>query len=469
MYHSTRGNKNVTSYEAIINGLADDGGLYVIDEIPKLSYKEVLDYSYQRLAGKIISLFFKEFSYEEIQKEIDEAYKSFDISEVVNITKLEGKAILELFHGPTGAFKDIALVVLPRMLKLAKKKVNNQKTTTILTATSGDTGGATLSGFKDVLGIETIVLYPTNGVSPLQEAQMQSFNKGNGHVLAVDGNFDSCQSFVKEFFLNNKELNLSSANSINISRLVPQIVYYYYTYIKLIKDKEIKEDEKINFTVPTGNFGDILAGYIAKMMGLPIEKLICASNKNNVLTDFFNTNIYDANREFYKTNSPSMDIIISSNLERLLYYTTKSVDKVKRAMADLKKYKRFELEGDYSSFSAYYTNEEETNLTIKEYYDKYNYLVDPHTSVGLAALRKFKDKGINDNYNVILSTASPLKFYDSVAKAISLECTDLNDFCKKLNIELPKKFKYPSFTKNDLKLSELDNKIKEIISCYTLK
>lgn len=469
MYHSTRGNKNVTSYEAIIEGLASDGGLYVIDEIPALMYKDVLDYSYQRLAGKIISLFFSEFSYDEIQKEIDEAYKSFDINEVVNIHKLDGEAVLELYHGPTGAFKDIALVVLPRMLKLAKNKVNDQEITTILTATSGDTGGATLSGFKDVSGIETIVLYPTNGVSPLQEAQMQSFNKGNGHVLAVDGNFDSCQSFVKEFFLNNQDLHLSSANSINISRLVPQIVYYYYTYINLVKDNVIKEDEEINFTVPTGNFGDILAGYMAKMMGLPIAKLICASNKNNVLTDFFNTSIYDANREFYKTNSPSMDIIISSNLERLLYYTTGSIDKVKKAMSDLKKYKRFELKGDYSMFSAFYTNEEETNLTIKEYYEKYNYLVDPHTAVGLLALKKFKDMRINENYNVVLSTASPLKFYDSVAKAISLSSDSLTDFCNKLNIELPNKFKYPKFSKTDLKLSELDTKIKEIISCYTLK
>lgn len=469
MYHSTRGNKNVTSYEAIINGLADDGGLYVIDEIPKLSYKEVLNYSYQMLAGKIISLFFSELAFEDIQREIDEAYKSFDISEVVNITMLDGKAIIELYHGPTGAFKDIALVVLPRMLKLAKEKINNKEITTILTATSGDTGGATLSGFKDVSGIETIVLYPTNGVSPLQEAQMQSFNNGNGHVLAIRGNFDDCQSFVKKFFLNNRNLHLSSANSINISRLVPQIVYYYYTYIKLIKDKVIKEDEKINFTVPTGNFGDILAGYIAKMMGLPIDKLICASNKNNVLTDFFKTNVYDANREFYKTNSPSMDIIISSNLERLLYYTTRSTAKVKEAMDDLKKYKRFTLEGDYSSFNAFYTDEEETNLTIKEYYNEYNYLVDPHTAVGLAALKKFKTMKINDNYNVVLSTASPLKFYDSVAKAISLDSRDLIDFCNKLNIELPNKFKYNSFNKNDIKLTDLDAKIKEIISCYTLK
>ena len=357
MFHSTRGNELVSSPEAILNGLAKDGGLYVIDEMPKINYRDFLNDDYQTMASKILNAFFPEFTYQEIKNEIDNAYKTFDIKEVVNLHKASNAYFLELFHGPTLAFKDLALVVLPRLMKLSKEKMGVKKNITILTATSGDTGGAALNGFRNIPGISIVVLYPNGGISPVQEAQMCSFRSENAKVLAINGNFDDCQSFVKEFFANNKDLSLSSANSINIARLAPQIVYYFYSYIDLVRKNEIKDGDKITFCVPTGNFGNILAGLFAKMLGLPIKNLICASNKNNVLTEFFDKGTYNKNREFFRTNSPSMDILISSNLERFLYYASNcDTNKVSSLMNSLKSTGKYDFKNPYDYFYAYSTD-----------------------------------------------------------------------------------------------------------------
>ena len=435
MFHSTRSNKLVSSSEAIVNGLASDGGLYVIDNIPKINYKELIDLDYASLASKILHLFFDEFSYDDIYNEVKEAYKSFDIDSVVDIKSFDDIHFLELFHGPTMAFKDLALVVLPRLMKLAKKSLKINSKTTILTATSGDTGGAALNGFKDIDGINIIVLYPNGGVSPIQEAQMHSFKGKSSFVYAVDGNFDDCQNFVKEFFKNNKDLNLSSANSINIARLVPQIVYYFYTYINLLNKKIIKEDELIDFTVPTGNFGNILAGFYAKKMGLPIKNLICASNQNDVLTEFFNSGVYNKNRDFYKTNSPSMDILISSNLERWLYYACGTdVDKCAFLMNELNEKGVYSFSNPYDYFKAHSCSEDKTLEVIKTVYDTYGYLIDPHTAVAYDAAARFKQR-----HMVVVSTASPFKFPGSVLKAFDVESESLKELSDMFGIDIPKK------------------------------
>ena len=461
MFHSTRSNKLVAPSEAIVNGLASDGGLYVIDELPKVNYKDLIDLDYPSLASKIISLFFDDLAYEDIYNEVKEAYKSFDIDSVVEVKSFDDICFLELFHGPTLAFKDLALVVLPRLMKLAKKKLKIESKTTILTATSGDTGGAALNGFKDVEGINIIVLYPDGGVSPVQEAQMHSFKGKNSFVYAVDGNFDDCQSFVKRFFEENKDLNLSSANSINIARLVPQIVYYFYTYIKLLNDGIIKEDEVIDFTVPTGNFGNILAGFYAKNMGLPIGNLVCASNQNDVLTEFFNSGVYNKNREFFKTNSPSMDILISSNLERWLYYACgNDVLKCRSLINELNTKGMYEFSNPYSYFKAHSCSEENTLKVIKEVYEKYGYLIDPHTAVAYDAAVKFKQR-----HMVVVSTASPFKFPGSVLKAFNVESESLIDLSVKFNLEIPKQINYPVFLKEVISKEEASVLIRGVIQC----
>ncbi len=461
MFHSTRSNKLVAPSEAIVNGLASDGGLYVIDELPKVNYKDLIGLDYPNLASKIISLFFDDLAYEDIYNEVKEAYKSFDIDSVVEVKSFDDICFLELFHGPTLAFKDLALVVLPRLMKLAKKKLKIESKTTILTATSGDTGGAALNGFKDVDGINIIVLYPDGGVSPVQEAQMHSFKGKNSFVYAVDGNFDDCQSFVKRFFEENKDLNLSSANSINIARLVPQIVYYFYTYIKLLNDGIIKEDEVIDFTVPTGNFGNILAGFYAKNMGLPIGNLVCASNQNDVLTEFFNSGVYNKNREFFKTNSPSMDILISSNLERWLYYACgNDVLKCRSLINELNTKGVYEFSNPYSYFKAHSCSEENTLKVIKEVYEKYGYLIDPHTAVAYDAASKFKERVM-----VVVSTASPFKFPGSVLKAFNIESESLIDLSVKFNIEIPKQINYPVFLKEVISKEEASVLIRGVIEC----
>ena len=470
MFHSTRGEKLVSSAEAILNGLAEDGGLYVLDKIPSIDYKSLINDDYKTMASKILNVLFEEFSYDEIKNEIDKAYSTFDIDEVVNLHETENSYFLELFHGPTLAFKDLALVVLPRLMKLSKQKLGYDKNITILTATSGDTGGAALNGFKNVEGVSIIVLYPDGGVSPIQEAQMCSFRTDNAKVIAINGNFDDCQNIVKEYFNNHKELRLSSANSINIARLAPQIVYYFYSYIELLRNNKIKENEKINFVVPTGNFGNIFAGFYAKQMGLPINDLVCASNKNSVLTDYFNSGIYDKNREFYKTNSPSMDILISSNLERLVYYSVnQNIEKVKELFSDLKLNGKYNLNNPFDYFKSYSTDESDTLSIIKNVYEKYSYLIDPHTAVAYNAYLKYKDDYDNNYKTVIVSTASPYKFPNSILEAFNLECDNptmaINLISSKFNLEIPKVLNYPNPVKELVDKKNIDEYITGVIKC----
>ena len=471
MFHSTRGKKLVTSQEAILNGLAEDGGLYITDDDLKLDYKTLINDDYNVMAAKVLHVFFPEFSFDDLLKEVKDGYSSFDTKNVCELKGCDDAYFLELFHGPTLAFKDLALVILPRLMKLSKKKLGYEKNITILTATSGDTGGAALNGFKDIEGISIVVLYPNGGVSPVQEAQMCSFRGSNAKVLAINGNFDDCQNFVKEFFNNHKELSLSSANSINIARLVPQVVYYFYSYVKLLNDGKIKDGEKINFCVPTGNFGDIFAGFYAKMLGLPINDLICASNKNRVLTDFFNNNLYDKNRDFYRTNSPSMDILISSNLERMLYYgLNNDTEKTKNLMKDLQSKGKYEYKNNYDFFKAYSTDEKETLKTIKYVYDKYNYLIDPHTAVAYNAYKLYKEEYKNDYITVINSTASPYKFPQSVLEAFNIEEKDAHKACKIINekfgIEIPARLNYPEVVREVVNLKDTDNYVVELIKCF---
>ena len=474
MFHSTRGDKLVTSPEAILNGLASDGGLYVIDKLPKINYKNFLNCSYEEMASRILNAFFPDFSYDEIKKELDEAYSSFDIKEVVELKKASGTYFLELFHGPTLAFKDLALVVLPRLMKLSKEKLNYKKNITILTATSGDTGGAALNGFKNVDGVSIIVLYPNGGVSPVQEAQMCSFRGNNSSVLAINGNFDDCQSFVKEFFNNHKELSLSSANSINIARLAPQIVYYFYSYINLVNKGEIKDGDLITFCVPTGNFGNILAGYFAKALGLPIKNLICASNKNNVLTEFFETGLYNKNRPFFKTNSPSMDILISSNLERFLYYASnESTEVTSDLMNKLKTNGEYNFKNPFDYFYAYSTDEKKTLDVIKNVYNESKYLIDPHTACSYNAFDLYRKNTKNNEPVVVVSTASPFKFPQSVLSAFDIEADEsldsINVLSNKFNIEIPKVLNYPAVKREVVELKNADSYIKDKVICFGSK
>ncbi len=467
MFHSTRGNKLVTSPEAILNGLAEDGGLYVLDNIFNVDYHDFLNDDYKTIASKILNNFFPEFTYDEIHKEIDEAYNSFDTKNVVELKKCDKAYFLELFHGPTLAFKDLALVVLPRLMKLSKKKLGYDKNITILTATSGDTGGAALNGFKDIEGISIVVLYPNGGVSKVQEAQMSSFRGKNAKVIALNGNFDDCQSLVKKLFNEHHELNISSANSINIARLAPQVVYYFYSYVKLLKSRQIKDGEKINFCVPTGNFGNIFAGFYAKSMGLPINDLICASNKNQVLTDFFMNGIYDKNREFFKTNSPSMDILISSNLERLLYYGNDDTAKTKKLMEDLVKYGKYDYKNPFDFFKAYTTDEKKTVKVIKEVYDKYDYVVDPHTAVAYNAYKLYKDQNDNDYKTIILSTASPYKFPNVVLEAFNIKAEDpISMLNEKFKLPIPKVLNYPPVVREVVDLKDAEGYIVDVIKCF---
>ena len=470
MFHSTRGNRLVTSPEAILNGLADDGGLYVIDKLPKINYNDLMNDDYQTMAAKILNAFFPEFEYDDIKREIDDAYSSFDTKEVVKLKGCDKSYFLELFHGPTLAFKDLALVVLPRLMKLSKEKLGYEKNITILTATSGDTGGAALNGFKSIPGISIVVLYPNGGVSPVQEAQMCSFIGKNSKVLAIEGNFDDCQNFVKKFFAEHKDLSLSSANSINIARLAPQIVYYFYSYIYLVRNNIIINGDEINFDVPTGNFGNIFAGFYAKSLGLPIKNLICASNKNSVLTDYFMNGIYDKKRPFYKTNSPSMDILISSNLERFIYYGTDNQVKTKELMESLVKNGEYSFKNPFDYFYAYSTDENKTLEIIKEVYDKYNYLIDPHTAVAYNAYKKYVEETKDNAITVVVSTASPYKFPQAVLSAFDVKEDDAMKSIKvlsnKFNLEIPSVLNYPPVKRTVVKLEDSVKYVEDVIKCF---
>ena len=422
MFTSTRLKLNKNASECIIKGISDDGGLFICNDFKSFNLNEdLVSLDYNDLAKVILKFFLNDFSSEAIDNIVDKAYSKTNFREQqAKVETFNDVAFLELYHGPTLAFKDMALTILPHLMVEAKKIQNFKKKTLILTATSGDTGGAALSGFNNVDDVQIVVLYPTKGVSNFQETQMHYYTGKNAYAIAVEGNFDDCQNLVKKVFTSDIELNnleLSSANSINIGRLVPQIVYYFYSYFEMIKKGEIKYGEKINYVVPTGNFGNILACYIAKKMGLFIDKIVCASNENSVLTDFFNNKVYDKNREFYLTNSPAMDILISSNLERLLYLITNNDEKlVNELMMDLKNKGIYQLPVEYhnelNDFYAYSINPKDTVEYIKEVYTKYDYLIDPHTAVAYGAYTKYQN--ILKGKTVVVSTASPFKFLETV-------------------------------------------------------
>lgn len=445
LYKSTRNaEQTVTASEAILKGLADDGGLYVPVSIPKLdvTLEELKDMSYQETAYAVMKQFLTDFTEEELKSCIAKAYDSkFDTEEIAPLAKVDDAYYLELFHGATIAFKDMALSILPHLLTTAAKKNHVKNEIVILTATSGDTGKAALAGFADVEGTKIIVFYPKNGVSKVQELQMVTQKGENTSVVAIHGNFDCAQSGVKAIF-ENKELakemdaagyQFSSANSINIGRLVPQIVYYVYAYGKLLQNGEIAEGEEINVVVPTGNFGNILAAYFAKNMGIPIAKLICASNENKVLYDFFQTGVYDKNREFILTISPSMDILISSNLERLVYLVSGSdAQKNQELMQELKEKGVYslseEMKANLSDFAAGYATEDEVKKTIADTYKKTGYVMDTHTAVAASVYERYKETSGDERKTVIASTASPYKFSRSVMTAIDANYENVDEF-----------------------------------------
>ena len=438
-YRSTRGGPaRVLSAEAIKRGLAPDGGLFVPETAVKLAQEEIFSLaamSYRERAVFILKRFLDDYTQEELKECVDGAYGNgkFDEDRVAPVKKLNDNVyILELWHGPTCAFKDVALQILPRFLVKAVQKTGESAETVILVATSGDTGKAALEGFKDVNGTKIIVFYPEDGVSQVQKMQMVTQEGKNVYSVAVKGNFDDTQNGVKAIFSDTtlqdemlqKNLKFSSANSINWGRLVPQIVYYFSAYADLLAKGEIAAGEKINFAVPTGNFGNILAAWYAHEMGLPVNKLICASNDNNVLTEFINTGVYNKEREFKKTISPSMDILISSNLERLLYELTEhDGQQVVEWMSQLKTGGRYTVNEEVKNrisqlFWASFSTEYETLRTIKEVYKEYNYTVDTHTAVGIDVYDKYVISTGDLTKTVIASTASPFKFNESVSRAI---------------------------------------------------
>ena len=434
---STRGGQETDgAASAIIQGIADDKGLFVPAEIPTLdiSFRELSEMRYQNVAKLIIGKFFDDFTYEEIVGCVESAYDDkFETEDIVPIVSVGDAFFMELYHGRTSAFKDMALSILPHFLTTAVKKKKEDKKICILTATSGDTGKAALEGFADVPGIEIIVFFPKDGVSAVQKAQMITQTGENTHVFSIKGNFDDAQTGVKSIF-NNDQLvkrliargyRLSSANSINIGRLIPQIAYYVYGYGKLVANGEIEAGESINIAVPTGNFGNILAAFYASLMGIPVNRFICASNENKVLTDFINAGVYDTRREFHITTSPSMDILISSNLERLIYHLSGGdSEEVLRIMADLETNKYYEVSGRIKSglerFYGGFANMEETDATIGRVYNESGYLMDPHTAVAYKVYEDYRRETGDRRPTLISATASPFKFSGTVSGAIGL-------------------------------------------------
>ena len=435
LYHSTRGDASeITASQAILNGLAPDGGLYVPGRIPALevSPESMTSMSYQEVAYEVMRCFLTDYTEEELKQCIAGAYDSkFDTPEIAPLKEAGGAFYLELFHGATIAFKDMALSILPHLMTTAAKKNGVTDKIVILTATSGDTGKAAMAGFADVLGTEIIVFYPKDGVSPVQERQMVTQKGENTHVAAIRGNFDDAQTGVKKLF-GDKELaaqlsaagmRFSSANSINIGRLVPQIAYYVYAYVRLLAAGKIQTGDTINVVVPTGNFGNILAAYYAKQMGMPFGKLICASNQNNVLSDFFANGTYDKNRPFYTSSSPSMDILVSSNLERLLYRicgdNTETVAEWMQQLSEGGVYTvPEEMQKGFSDFYGNYADEETVSGRIHALYQETGYVLDPHTAVASAVYEMYRTETGDSKPAVIASTASPFKFARSVLHAI---------------------------------------------------
>lgn len=445
LYSSTRGNgKKVTASQAILQGLAEDGGLFVPNQIPAFenTLEEFAQMSYQETAYAVMKLLLTDFTEEELKHCINSAYDSkFDTDTIAPMVEAEDAYYLELFHGKTIAFKDMALSILPYLMTTAAKKNQVKNEIVILTATSGDTGKAALAGFADVPGTRILVFYPKNGVSPIQERQMVTQRGDNTRVVGIYGNFDDAQSGVKKLFadhelaaqMEEKGFQFSSANSINIGRLVPQIVYYVYAYAQLLKEERIASGEKINVVVPTGNFGNILAAYYAKNMGLPIAKLICASNDNKVLYDFFSTGTYDRNREFMLTSSPSMDILISSNLERLIYRIAgDDAQKNAALMASLNQEGKYEItdamKEKLADFYGNYATEQECADKIKALYENTGYVIDTHTAVAAVVADKYKEATNDQVKTVIASTASPFKFTRSVMTAIDAAYDSMDDF-----------------------------------------
>ncbi|MCM1133158.1 MAG: threonine synthase [Ruminococcus flavefaciens] len=450
-YNSTRNSGvKVSSAEAITQGISAEGGLFVPEEIPALTLDEIKavgEMKYADRAAFVFSKYLTDFTEAEIHYCTDNAYstKNFETENIAEIAHLfDGTYMLELWHGPTCAFKDMALQILPYFLTTSAKKINLDKKIVILVATSGDTGKAALEGFKDVEGTSILVFYPEDGVSPMQKRQMKTQEGGNVGVCAIKGNFDDCQNGVKAIFtdsevksaLESEGMMFSSANSINWGRLVPQIVYYVSAYAELVKDEEIALGDKINIVVPTGNFGNILAGYYAKKMGVPVNKLICASNINNVLTDFINTGIYDRNRQFFATVSPSMDILISSNLERLLYIMTGKNDAViNEWFGKLASEGKYEVSDDVKAqlaeeFWAGYCDDEQTKATIHNIYEKYSYTCDTHTAVAVKVYNDYKSATGDETKTIIASTASPYKFSNAVLEALENGKSDLDEYSK---------------------------------------
>ena len=445
LYKSTRGKEQaVTASMAILKGLSEDGGLFVPERIPQLDVPmdKLAQMTYQETAYEVMSRFLTDFTEEELKNCISKAYDSkFDTEKIAPLHEACGAYFLELFHGATIAFKDMALSILPHLMTTAAKKNHVKNEIVILTATSGDTGKAAMAGFADVPGTKIIVFYPKHGVSPIQEKQMVTQKGANTYVVGITGNFDDAQTAVKKMFndhemaaeLDQAGFQFSSANSINIGRLVPQIVYYVYAYATLVRDGKIKDGQEINVVVPTGNFGNILASYYAKQMGLPIHKLICASNENRVLYDFFRTGTYDRKRDFILTTSPSMDILISSNLERLIYRLTgENAEKCAELMKSLSEGGEYtiteEMKAQLGDFYGNFCSEEETANTISEIYKDSNYVIDTHTAVAAGVYKKYVSETDDHLPTVIASTASPYKFTRSVMDALGEDHKDLDDF-----------------------------------------
>lgn len=468
-YVSTRSKiAPVNSAEAILQGLATDGGLFVPEKIPKVSTEEIgklADKTYEERAAWLLGKFLTDYTPDELGECSELAYNWFDVPARVPVMILiqdpnnpvAPVGSMELWHGPTSAFKDVALQMLPHLMRMALKKVGETKKILILVATSGDTGKAALAGFADVPQTKIMVFYPDDGVSNIQKLQMITQRGDNVNVTAVKGNFDDAQNGVKKIFGDKKIRNeldklgvkLSSANSINWGRLVPQIAYYFSGYVELIKANQITLGDKINICVPTGNFGNILAAYYALKMGLPVKKLICASNDNNVLTEFFRTGVYNRNRKFFKTISPSMDILISSNLERLLYHESGGDFRlVNRYMSELNTLGKYTVDKKIKTrldkiFHAEYVTEEETRDFIKRMFDAFKYLIDTHTAVAIGALSKYRGKTKDFTPVLNASTASPFKFTGAVLTALGQNIDDLNDFAQLKRLNDLTNFKIP--------------------------
>lgn len=434
-YRSTRGGvEDVTAAEAILKGIADDGGLFVPEYIPEMDFslEEMKDMTYQELAYNIMKEYFGDFTEEDLKNCIKGAYDSkFETPVIAPVHTAGDLKFLELFHGPTLAFKDMALSILPYLMMTAAKNSKLDKEVVILTATSGDTGKAALEGFANITGTKIIVFFPQEGVSEIQKRQMVTQEGENTCVIGIKGNFDDAQTGVKNIFadlgfrdeLDQNGYVFSSANSINIGRLVPQIVYYFHAYSQLMQDGSLEAGDTMNVVVPTGNFGNILAAYYAKQMGLPIGNLICASNNNKVIYDFFKNGSYDRNRDFHITMSPSMDILISSNLERLLYFVSNDdSDETTELMSQLQAEGKYtinaEMQENLSDFYGGYTDDTETQKVIKEVYESTDYLMDTHTAVAYAVYKNYKEETKDNTTTVIVSTASPYKFPSSVMDAL---------------------------------------------------